>query len=555
MKTLLKYMHLVYIFLLVSGSVFAVGERVISLGGASTWMIVENRMSVTEVKSVRPHPVLILSSAAAAPVFGYTAAADILGNFTALTESALDLSVSFDERQSAFFRDSTGNYRLLVPADLEAVDRTRSRAGTGAALFGRSGSSENQGPLIIQPQSRDALFSAGRHLGDFTIEFWIYPQNMENGEQILSWVSTKQINGKHTPQKITCSAAKNKFQWSFSNFFTSIDGNKHLNIDLTGITPVIPKTWSHHLIRFDMTTGMLEYLVDGACEMIVYATASGRESSEVYAPVIGNGGGFLLGERFVGLIDEFKVLSVCAGRSAINRYISSGGRMETRPIDLGENSSGVIRVNVSGGRTSIKGSAVQNEFRENGRFRFSDDAEMNFFVRASENPYLLSAAKWVSFTPGAQMASQVIGRYVQIAVDFYPSADGESSPYLDEMRIVYMPGDPPLPPRNLTATAVDGGVMLRWKHSPASNTAGYLVYYSAVRGELFGNDAKAGASPIDAGITNSILIDGLKNGTLYYFRVAAYDKITGEVNLNAGEFSAEVTSRPLSGLTLTSLSP
>jgi len=144
---------------------------------------------------------------------------------------------------------------------------------------------------------------------------------------------------------------------------------------------------------------------------------------------------------------------------------------------------------------------------------------------------------------------------VQIAVDFYPSADGESSPYLDEMRIVYMPGEPPLPPRNLIAAAVDSGVMLRWKHSPNANTAGYLVYYSSIRGELFGNDAKLGSSPINVGIANSVFIDGLKNGTLYYFRVAAYNKITGEINLNVGEFSAEVTARPLSGLMLSGISP
>jgi len=139
---------------------------------------------------------------------------------------------------------------------------------------------------------------------------------------------------------------------------------------------------------------------------------------------------------------------------------------------------------------------------------------------------------------------------VQIAVDFYPSADGESSPYLEELRIIYMPGEPPLPPRNLTATAVDGGVMLRWRHSPDANTEGYLVYYSSVRGDLFGEGSTLGSSPLDVGKTNSMFIGGLKNGTLYYFRIASYDHITGTVSYNIGEFSSEVTARPLQGLSL-----
>jgi hypothetical protein len=293
-------------------------------------------------------------------------------------------------------------------------------------------------------------------------------------------------------------------------------------------------------------TGMLEYIVDGRGESIAYATPTGSEKAEVYTPVAGNGGRFLLGGRFSGLMDEFKIHSVCVDRSSIQRYASDGGRIETAAIDLGQRSSGLVRINASGGRTSIKGAAMQNEFLQNGRFRFADNCEMNFFVRAGENPYLLKDTPWVGFTPGAAIAG-VHGRYVQIAVDFYPSADGESSPYLEGMHIVFMPGEPPLPVRNLTASAKDGAVHLRWRHSPSSNTAGYLVYYSAVRGELFGTDSKLGSSPINAGLNNDLYIDGLKNGTLYYFRVASYDLIEGE-GLNVGEFSSETAARPLAGL-------
>jgi hypothetical protein len=98
----------------------------------------------------------------------------------------------------------------------------------------------------------------------------------------------------------------------------------------------------------------------------------------------------------------------------------------------------------------------------------------------------------------------------------------------------------------LTAIATDGCVQLRWKQSTSTGTVGYLVYYSAVRGDYFGNDSSLGPSPIDVGITNSINIDGLKNGVLYYFRVAAYDLAGGSRNI--GDFSAEVTARPLTGL-------
>jgi len=538
MKKIFVSIFIVYTFLYVSGSVHGVGERTLLFGGDSGWRIAEYRAGIVEVATVRPNPVLMISSANGHSPAGYSAASGTSGNFASLTTSALDMSLSFDEGNSAFFRDSAGNYWITSPGGAQAAERRQARAGTGAVLFGNSAN----GPLVIEPRGRNALFAPGTRMRDFTLEFWIYPVNLENGEQILSWVATRPVNGSYATQRIQCTASRNRLNWSFSNFFASTDGSSHINIEFSGDTPVVPKRWSHHLIRFDATNGMIEYLVDGASETIVYATPTRREGAEVFTPIAGNGGSFSLGGRFSGIIDEFKIHSVCAARSTIQRYASSGGRVETSPIDLGEYNSDVLRVEVTGGR-----SGISSEFRTNGRFRFSDDTEMQFFIRVSDNPYLINDSMWIGFTPGTDIQN-IHGRYVQLAVDFYPSADGETSPYLDQIRIVYVPGDPPMPPGNFTASAVDGGVMLSWKHSSDINTAGYLVYYSSVRGELFGEDAALGPSPIDVGRMNSLLIDGLKNGTLYYFRVASYDYIFGSSVRNIGEFSREVTARPLAGL-------
>jgi hypothetical protein len=540
------FIFILYTFLFVSGSVHGVGEKTLSLGGEQTWKYAAYKAGVTEVKSVRPYPVLALSSAGQ-PAVVYSSAVGVSGKHLQLKTPSPDLSLSFDERDASMYYDGAGNYSVKVSSNVEAVERRFARSGTGAALFGTENISDID-PIVVKPQSSGALFASGSHIKDFTIEFWLYPLNLDNGEHILSWAASDLVNKKYSIQRIICSTSKNRLQWSFENFFMSPKNSLPLNIEFSGDSFLIPKKWSHHLVRFDAVTGMIEYIVDGNSETIVYATSSGRENSEVFTPVVGSAGDFILGGRFKGMLDEFKIHGVCAGRSSVQKYASAGGRAETTHIDLGDINSAVIRVDVTGGRTSLKGIKISNEFRENGRFRFSDDSEMCFFIRAGENPWRLNEKKWTAFIPGSNLKEAVRGRYVQIAVDFYPSGDGETSPYLDEVRIVYQPNEPPLPPTNFTAVAVDGGVTLRWKKSPDASAAGYLIYYGSVRGELFGTDAALGPSPIDAGNVTSITINGLKNGTLYYFRAASYEVTEDLGEYNIGEFSREVTARPLAVL-------
>jgi hypothetical protein len=76
-----------------------------------------------------------------------------------------------------------------------------------------------------------------------------------------------------------------------------------------------------------------------------------------------------------------------------------------------------------------------------------------------------------------------LGRYVQIATEFFPSGDGETTPYLEELRLIYRPMEPPPPPVQLAAFARDGAVELTWRPVADSNLGGYLVYYGTSKEE------------------------------------------------------------------------
>ncbi|MDR3334492.1 MAG: hypothetical protein LBT13_06355 [Treponema sp.] len=512
-----------YIFFLISGSLGALGEKTILIGAGETWNVVENREGIIELSSVRPNPVLALSSA-----------------FRSDAAGSLDMALSFDEAGPELFKDQTGHYQVVVSPGLSVVNRLLARAGTGAAMFSGIGT-KGSGPLMLMP-GKDALFAPGRILQDFSVEFWLYPVNMVTGELILRWTASRnQGQGDYTQQEIQCTVARNRMHWTFLDFFCIAADDSRTRISINGSTPIVPKTWSHHLLRFDADTGLLEYLVNGRLEEIIYVTSTSREGGQVYNPFIGEQGSLVLGGRFVGLLDEFRVYSHFVPDPVTRKYPSPGGRAETQPIDLGEGNSTVLKVEVFGGRTAGSGEVMRNEYRGNGNFHFPDDSALHFFIRAADSPYRWTGVEWQPFVPGTELTN-VRGRFVQVAAEFYPSQDGETTPYLDAIRIVYRPDEPPRSPSLVTALARDGAVDLSWKHSLDTDVAGYLVYYGTTQGDYFGEGAILGVSPIDVGKRTSVHIDGLKNGTLYYFVVAAYDR---RDPFHIGESSREVTARPL----------
>jgi hypothetical protein len=554
--------YLFYLFLAVSGSLSALDRKTVSIGGSAGWDEVAYQ-GLTETGKLRPRPVLSLASgdAAASP----------------------DLVLSFDEGKPELFIDRTGRYRVKSSGGsaISSAGSPWARVGKEAVLFSASTAGlragqrplpASAGPLVIEPSRKDALFAPGRNMGDFSLEFWVYPLNMENGEQLLSWFAIKTPGGFPSPgregipafpavsegdtglisQWIRCEVLKNRFRWTFEDFFFSPDAGKTLDLSLTGQSPVVPKTWSHHLIRFNAGTGFLEYLVNGNSEDIVYASSSGREGGEVYTPLVGEGGNFTLGRRFSGMMDEFRIHSGFNLEPELRRYPASGGWMESRAIDLGENSSRILSLEASGGSIGLKDGRVYSEYRGKGDFRFADNSAVQFFLRAADNPYRWTDEDWRTVTPGAELPDTLKGRYVQVAAVLYPSGDGETSPYLEEIRLLYRPNQPPRPPSQVMATASEGTVTLSWKSSPDRDVAGYLVYYGTARGEYFGDGATLGASPLDAGKRNSIRIEGLRNGRVYYFAVAAYSlnsppeaSPSGEAERHVGEFSRELSARPL----------
>lgn len=525
-----KVVFLLSVFSSFCPTLFSIGEKTLSLGGESGWKAVSVWEGTAELRGVRPFSVISLSSK------------------NTDENAVLDLYLSFNEETPSLFRDHAENYTVIAGETVQVAAKRWARKGNGAAMFSGINTvaykSAGNEPLIITPKTHTALLAPGHNIGDFRLEFFLYPANMASGEEIIDWSATQNkiagVQNGNGFQSIRCVTAKNRLNWSFENFFLSPDGLSSKNLKFSSKTPLTPGVWSYHIIHFDSATGMLEYLVNDNIEAIVYATASGNENGEVWTPVAGERGSLCLGRQFNGFIDEFKLAGSFSGNGGGHRYKNSSGSMETIPIDLGIRQSIINKVVVSGGAINLAGNSSKNEYRRGGDFRFANGAQMQFFVRAADSRHSIESEKYVPFNSGESIFS-VNGRFVQILVNFYPSGDLETTPYVEELKLEYLPKSPPKAPAYLSAVARDGAVELSWKESK-DDISGYVVYYGIKQGEYFGTEGGLGASPIDVGKITKIRLDNLKNGVLYYFAVAAYDD---SGSFYPGEFSREVSARPL----------
>lgn len=448
-------------------------------------------------------------------LFGYNAIelSTKLGNANPTT----DLYLSFDEEK---VHDLAGNYTVsknnLVCTD-DAVK------GNGSAL------SRGINKGLTLNGNKKALFGKSGAMGSFTIEFWLCPTLAENGEAVLSWRSALNDDINSEYQMILASFYKNHLEWTFKNIFI---GYRASEIHLAGYNTVVPNKWARHTVSFDEESGLLEYLIDGRTESLVFVTKNGHENGTICYPKLGVKADLEICPDYVGKIDSFRIsrLPYALEKNDIlltgnEKYKTKGGKLLTKPI-------------------LVSHSAVIEQIDT--LMSVPPETDIRFYIRSGDNCYGWndSYPEWREISPGEKI-SGIKGLYFQLYAEFLPDGKGSQTPRLSEIAVKYDEQAEPLPPFKITAQAGDGSVTLNWSYSVDDNAGGYYVYYGNRPGEYLGRMAIQGNSPVNVGNRTSVTLTGLENGRIYYFAVSAYSKIDGRIN---GSLSKEVFARPSSRL-------
>lgn len=427
-----------------------------------------------------------------------------------------DLRLSFDEAPPA---DPSGKWSLEVVGPVSTSPS--SRFGAGAGSF-RAPATK----LVLQPASA-GVFTPNMPIGDMSLEFWLKPARADSGEIVLLWKANRKAGSSWLPQQISCLIVRNRLTFGFINFFADPSG-KATALSLQGSSVVVPAAWSHHLVRFDSSTGLVEYLMNGEIEAVAYATSTKKQSGTVFSPMAGDSGRMEVAPNYTGLIDELRIVRSFVESPRLGRYSASGGTAVSPIFDLGRTNS-LLRTIEADAMTPTE-SAIHWSYR-------IGDSSAGW---GDEEP------AWVPFSPGdalSRTGSEIRGRYLQLRMELFPDASGELSPTVSTIRARFEPDLPPSPPAAARAKAGNGSIAVSWSPLTEADIAGYVVYYGSAPGDYFGTDAREGRSPIfvPGGGASSLTLSGLKNGSLYFIAVAAYD---GANPPHIGDSSREISARP-----------
>lgn len=427
-----------------------------------------------------------------------------------------DLYLSFDGEAPA---DDSGRWGVDVVGPY--ARSAKARFGAGAGSFKAPDTK-----LTLQPKAATS-FAPDQPMRDLTLEFWVKPTRADSGEIVLLWKANRRNGKSWIPQQISCIILRNRVVFGFINFFADPDG-RQTTFSLQGTQAIVPGTWSHHLVRFDSSTGLLEYLMNGEVEAVTYATSTKKQAGAVFNPVPGGSGRLELAPNFTGLIDEFRIVQDFIEEPALRRYPAAGGSAVSPIFDLGATNSAILGIEAT--------ARTPGEAAVHWRYRAGDTSA----GWRDDDP------EWVPFVPGADLAGDRAaprGRYLQLRMELYPDAAGERSPAVSEIRIRHEQDRAPSPPSAARAAPGDNRIAISWTPVSESDIEGYVVYYGLSSGDYFGTGASEGPSPIfvRGAKTAGLTLHGLKNGTLYFIAVAAYD---GANPPHIGESSREISSRP-----------
>lgn len=427
------------------------------------------------------------------------------------TDSGTGLLLSFDDGK---IYDETGNYDVV---DNYLISSTSAVKGNGSAL------SRGDVKGLVLRSKGDNGGELSSLSGSFTIEFWLSPSLVENGEMVYSWRSSMTYSDYSEFQTVSAVFSGNRLEWKFKNVFPSFSSD---DIELCGYRAVIPDEWSRHTVSFDEETGCLEYLVDGKTEDIKYITSTGHERGTICMPSMGSSSVMEICPSFTGRIDNVRIQRSAYHKDDVlatgnENFKTSGGRFVSQPILACQAAS----------LDSIDAVVT-----------VPPQTEVKFFVRAGDNCYGWTDdyPEWQEVLPGESI-EDVSGLYFQVASELLPDGNGVRTPSVTELTLNYIEPELPLPPFTVKAVPGDGQVTLTWSSSIDDSAGGYYVYYGLRSGEYLGRAALEGASPVNAGNYTSLTLTGLENGAIYYFAISSYSSLDNRIT---GELSQEVFARP-----------
>jgi len=436
-----------------------------------------------------------------------------------------DLLLHFNSTGNSIYQ---GDYQLLA-SDVLLQEELRA-LGNGAGLF-----TEMSRGMVLEP-GRESMFQPGTHVGAFTIEFWLYTASPKEGATVLAWQGSSWTGSEPLFQLVSARVVNRRLVWQLENFFVRGDSDTEdpgfigLPVRIGQRRDLVPRRWTHHLLRFDPQRSILEYLVDGLTEDIQYITHNGTQGGDPFIPYVGelSEPALSLGYNLNGVLDEFRVSRRWV-EEPVERGVSQvSGYVQFARQDLYYPGAQIVAIDQAlsePGLTEVRTSWILSDFIEqphpaDPRWRLANDT---------------------------QGFREDRGRYLYLMSEFLPDGIGTNRPGVREIRITYNEELPPPAPTRVRAESVEDGIELTWDRVIRGNPEGYIVYFGERPNEYFGESAVLGASPLDVGDRTHIKITGLDPGRVYYFRVGSYNYSNNPLR---GEhiplrFSAEVAARPI----------
>ncbi len=415
--------------------------------------------------------------------------------------------------------------------------------GDSSAKFARPNST-----LEIRP-NHGSLFRQTQATGSFTIEFWLNPSTLSNGEIIFKRYGPVIERGKIAKYSgIVCQIENRRLKWSFHHIFHSLRWKENHPIDLTqfieikGIKRLKRNQWAHHALSYDATTGKLTYFRNGDEKVSQFVTDTGQPGDTILTPRFYPQVRSMLtiGERYYGYMDEF-MISRIAKTSRKNRIHIIGQDNEGKYFNIQK-------------YTAQEGEVVSNveDLKHTGSFlkKVKLNLEQNngsliiLEYRMRDYPFRGDGKEvpWVSldtYHPSTRLNHETTGRYFQWRAILKAGHQGKYTPIFKDISFHFEIDRKPSPPKNLLAYSSEGQVILKWIGNVEKDVNRYRIYYGIKTKNYIDQSKKqlpegktiSDIKPIEVQVNQlsdpirpNYILDKFNVDWVYYFVITAVDR-------------------------------